>query len=67
MGTAVAGVSLTPKAFLVTTDEGVTVVPANYDSTLDRLVNELPKFVKEVRMSMQQKEQEKDEKEGGSW
>ncbi|MBR2606263.1 MAG: sporulation protein YtfJ [Clostridia bacterium] len=67
LGTAVAGVSLTPKAFLVTTDEGVTVVPANYDSTLDRLVNELPKFVKEVRMSMQQKEQEKDEKEGGSW
>ena len=67
LGTAVAGVSLTPKAFLVTTDEGVTVVPANYDSTLDRLVNELPKFVKEVRMSMQQKEQEKTEKEGGSW
>ena len=67
LGTAVAGVSLTPKAFLVTTDEGVTVVPANYDSTLDRLVGQLPKFVKEVRMSMQQKEQEKTEKEGGSW
>ena len=43
------------------------MVPANYDSTLDRLVGQLPKFVKEVRMSMQQKEQEKDEKEGGSW
>ena len=67
LGTAVAGVSLTPKAFLVTTDEGVTVVPANDDSTLDRLVGQLPKFVQEVRMSMQQKEQEKDEKEGGSW
>ena len=26
LGTAVAGVSLTPKAFLVTTEEGVTVV-----------------------------------------
>ncbi len=67
LGTAVAGVSLTPKAFLVTTDEGVTVVPANYDSTLDRLVNELPKFVKEVRLSLNQKEQEKAEKEGEAW
>ena len=64
LGTAVAGVSLTPKAFLVTTDEGVTVVPANYDSTLDRLVGQLPKFVKEVRLSLQQKEQEK---EGEAW
>ena len=67
LGTAVAGVSLTPKAFLVTTDEGVTVVPANYDSTLDRLVGQLPKFVREVRMSLNQKEQERAEKEGESW
>ena len=67
LGTAVAGVSLTPKAFLVTTDEGVTVVPANYDSTLDRLVHELPKFVKEVRLGMNQREQPKGEKEGESW
>ena len=56
--------SFPPKPFLVTTDEGVTVVPANYDSTLDRLVGQLPKFVKEVRLSLQQKEQEK---EGESW
>ena len=67
LGTAVAGVSLTPKAFLVTTEEGVTVVPANYDSTLDRLVGQLPKFVKEVRLSLQQKEQEKEPEEGTSW
>ena len=69
LGTAVAGVSLTPKAFLVTTEEGVTVVPANYDSTLDRLVGQLPKFVKEVRLSLQQKEQEKEgesRRRGGS-
>ena len=67
LGTAVAGVSLTPKAFLVTTEEGVTVVPANYDSTLDRLVGQLPKFVKEVRQSLCQKEQEQTEKEGEAW
>lgn len=71
LGTAVAGVSMTPKAFLVTTSEGVTVVPANYDSTLDRLVNELPKFVKEVRLSQRQKQaqkaQEKAEREGDAW
>lgn len=67
LGTAVAGVSLTPKAFLVTTEEGVTVVPANYDSTLDRLVGQLPKVVREVRMSIQQKEQEKTEAEGDVW
>ena len=67
LGTAVAGVSLTPKAFLVTGSEGVTVVPANYDSTLDRLVHELPRFVKEIRMSHRQKEQEKEEKEGETW
>ena len=64
LGTAVAGVSLTPKAFLVTTEEGITVVPANYDSTLDRLVHELPKFVKEIHLGMRQKEQEK---EGEAW
>ena len=56
-----------PKAFLVTTEEGVTVVPANYDSTLDRLVGQLPKFVKEVRLSLAQKEGEKTEKEGETW
>ena len=56
LGTAVAGVSLTPKAFLVTTGEGVSVVPANYDSTLDRLVHELPRFVKEVRLSMSRRD-----------
>ena len=67
LGTAVAGVSLTPKAFLVTTDEGVTVVPANYDSTLDRLVGQLPKFVREVRLSLDQKERETAEKEGEAW
>ena len=67
LGTVVAGVSLTPKAFLVTTEEGVTVVPANYDSTLDRLVGQLPKVVREVRMSIQQKEQEKTEAEGDMW
>ena len=67
LGTAVAGVSLTPKAFLVTTEEGVTVVPANSDSTLDRLVGQLPKFVKEVRMSLDQKEREKAETEGDGW
>ena len=43
---------------------GTAVVPANYDSTLDRLVGQLPKFVKEVRLSLQQKEQEK---EGDAW
>ena len=59
LGTAVAGVSLTPKAFLVTTEEGVTVVPANYDSTLDRLVGQLPKFVKEIRLSLSEKQREK--------
>ena len=58
---------LTPKAFLVTTEEGVTVVPANYDSTLDRLVNEFPRFVREVRLSLDQKEQETTEKEGEAW
>ena len=39
-------------------------VAGAYDSTLDRLVGQLPKFVKEVRLSLQQKEQEK---EGESW
>ena len=60
----VAGAALAEQKTFPFLGTAVAGVSANYDSTLDRLVGQLPKFVKEVRMSLQQKEQEK---EGESW
>ncbi|MBQ7279020.1 MAG: sporulation protein YtfJ [Clostridia bacterium] len=56
LGTAVAGVSLTPKAFLVTTGEEVNVVPATYESTLDRAICQLPKLVEELKKATRSQE-----------
>lgn len=45
LGTAIAGVSITPKAFLAASGEQVSVLPAQYEGTFDRLVELMPKMV----------------------
>lgn len=45
LGTAIAGVSITPKAFLAASGEQVSVLPAQYEGTFDRLVELLPQMV----------------------
>lgn len=45
LGTAVAGVSITPKAFLAAAGEQVSVLPAQYEGTFDRLVELMPQMV----------------------
>lgn len=44
-GTSVAGLCLTPTAFLTLQGGHVTVVPATCDSTLDRLIDRMPQLL----------------------
>ena len=44
LGTAVAGVSITPKAFLAASGDRVQVLPAEYEGTFDRLVELMPQI-----------------------
>lgn len=45
LGTAIAGVSITPKAFLAASGEQVSVLPAQYEGTFDRLVELMPRIL----------------------
>lgn len=48
LGTAVAGVSITPKAFLAASGGRVQVLPAEYEGTFDRLVELMPQMVRDI-------------------
>jgi sporulation protein YtfJ len=47
-GTSVAGLNLTPMAFLTITGGVVRVLPAHYNSTLDRIIEMVPETVREL-------------------
>jgi sporulation protein YtfJ len=47
-GTSVAGLNLTPMAFLAITGGVVRVLPAHYDCTLDRIIEMVPETVREL-------------------
>lgn len=47
-GTSAAGMSVTPMAFLVVQPTGVKVIPAQYDNTIDRVIEMAPRAVEEV-------------------
>jgi sporulation protein YtfJ len=47
-GTSVAGLNLTPMAFLTITGGVVRVLPAHYNSTLDRVIEMVPETVREL-------------------
>ncbi|MDD3401592.1 MAG: spore germination protein GerW family protein [Eubacteriales bacterium] len=61
LGTSVAGVSITPKAFLCVKAGQASVLPAEYDNTLDRLVELIPQVVSEIRQTLQSYSQKKTE------
>ncbi|MDD3920055.1 MAG: GerW family sporulation protein [Eubacteriales bacterium] len=47
-GASVAGMNLTPMAFLTVTGDCVKVLPAHYCCTLDRIIELVPQTVQEV-------------------
>ena len=47
-GSTVAGMSLTPMAFLSVNDGCVKVLPAHYNCTLDRIIEMVPQAINEV-------------------
>ena len=49
LGASVVGVSIVPKAFLHMQGKEVTLLHADCDSTLDRLVHLIPKAMDEIR------------------
>ena len=52
-GTSVAGLCMTPTAFLTLQGGHVTVVPATCDTTLDRLIDRVPQFLQEAERMVQ--------------
>ena len=62
-GGSAAGISLTPKAFLVVGNGSVNVLPAEAGSTIDRLVEMAPRAIEELRKSIEKIAQSKREKE----
>ncbi len=47
-GTSVAGMNLTPMAFLAINGGVVRVLPAHYDCTLDRIIEMVPETIREI-------------------
>lgn len=47
-GTSAAGMSVTPMAFLVVHGDSVQVIPAQYDCTIDRIVELFPRTLEEI-------------------
>lgn len=47
-GTSAAGMSITPSAFLVVGGGSVKVMPAEYDCTIDRIIELIPRAIEEV-------------------
>jgi uncharacterized spore protein YtfJ len=47
-GTSVAGLNLTPMAFLTINGGVVRVLPAHYNSTLDRIIEMVPETIREL-------------------
>jgi len=63
IGSSVVGVSMQPTAFLTVQDGHVTVLAAETDSTVDRLVDRAPQLVSEAERflrSLQKKEKHSD-------
>jgi len=51
-GTAVAGLTITPLAFLSVNNGNVKVIPADYDTTIDRAVEMLPEIIGTVEKAI---------------
>ena len=51
-GAAVAGMNITPMAFLSVNNGSVKVMPADYDTTFDRAVEILPEIIETVEQAI---------------
>ena len=51
-GAAVAGMTITPMAFLSVNNGSVKVMPADYDTTFDRAVEILPEIIETVEQAI---------------
>lgn len=54
-----AGVSVQPIGFLVVSEEGVRVLPAQHTTALDRAINAAPQMVEDIRGLLERRNQEK--------
>ena len=52
IGTAVAGLSLTPKAFVSVTQSGVRVMPVECGNVLDRVVDLIPEVITGIKNTL---------------
>lgn len=48
IGASAAGLSLTPMAFLTVTNGCVRVLPANYNCTVDRIIELVPESIRQI-------------------
>ncbi|MBQ2662166.1 MAG: GerW family sporulation protein [Clostridia bacterium] len=58
-GTAIAGMSLTPMGFVSVNNGNVKVLPAQFDSTLDRAVAQIPEIANMIYSLFKKKDGEK--------
>lgn len=58
-GAAAAGISLNPVAFVVVGDGQVKVIPAQYNCTIDRLVEMIPRAAEEIEKIIDKAKQKK--------
>ena len=63
LGASVVGVSITPKAFLYMQGGKATLLQADYDNTLDRLVQLIPTAMNEIREAIEDMRRQKGEEE----
>ncbi len=63
LGASVAGVSITPKAFLYMQGGQATLLHADCDNTLDRLVQLIPTAMNEIREAIESMRRQKTEGE----
>lgn len=57
-GASAAGISLTPMAFVVVGNGAVKVIPAQYGTAVDRLIEMVPRLAEEIKKMLHRKEKD---------
>ena len=61
-GNTLAGFSITPMAFLAVTGERVSLLPVQYNSTIDRVIELVPRVITEVNNIVKSQTNENEQK-----
>ena len=64
IGGGASGVTISPVGFITSDETGVRVIPANFNSPLDRAIENLPRLVQEF-MNMKKEKKTKEERGNG--